>query len=529
MLFSLCEPSIGHLYDEGVIGKALVRQSPDWCKLVGLTWYDAPRLERNDDSELAAVAMRLGAGVEFGAEYPNFRVWDVNWSDNAISFDNWLGNFYGRRDEKSMVREYTAARERYLIKGCGDDLNVEANLKDERYAGKLNEVKPRLVMKVGDLSQQVEIAPFATGLTMSIKDYCRTVDESIVYECGMTAEEVGAWMEARMQEFPIAIENDYSQFESRVTYEALHANHRFYADSGAPPNTRKQFRTYYNPIFRLNGRKFRRIASRVSGVADTSLGNSHANALAIAGILAELGYLKGIDYALIVKGDDSVLFCTEQVLEDLPLIEERIAALGHKAKMVVRTRADYDLIEYCSCRFIRASSGEMTMVTKFGKMLANGVHCPPTADWTKYVVPMMIQHYQYSPSTLTQWWAWRWLTVATETPEIPEPEVDTGHLAVYGLTPQQFKEGLGTPAGPVWRIPDNHVTRVIVETDCPVDTTESHNNYRPPVPFVAPMRPKSSVVSDTVKIRAIIERKFKTNVVDWPDIDCLGWEHLPLT
>lgn len=528
MLYSPSEPAIGTLIDTGVVGKALVRQSPDWCKVIGLEWYDAPRLERNDESELAAVAMRLGAGAEFGAEYPKFKLWDVQWADKGLSFDNWLLNHYGRRDEPSMVREYKAAKERCDLRGYGDDMIVEANLKDERYAGKLNEVKPRLVMKVGDLAQQVRISPFVTSLTHAIKEFCSTVDESIVYECGMTAEEVGDWMGRRMVDFPIAIENDYSQFESRVTFEALEANHKFYADTGAPPETRRQFGTYYNPIFKLSGRKFRRIASRVSGVSDTSLGNSHANALAMAGILAELGFLKGTDYALIVRGDDSVLFCTYSVLEQLDEIESRIAGLGHKSKMVIRSRADYDLLEYCSCRFLPDPTGKLTMVTKFGKMLANGVHCPPTADWTKYVIPIMVQHYQYSPSTLTQWWAWRWLTIAAETPDLPEPTIIRSHVSVYGLTPDEFKSGLGKPSGPVWRIPDNHVTRAIVSQDCPVDTTEPHNNYRPVVPFVAPMRPKSSTTSDVVKIRAIIERKFKSQGILWPDVDLLGWEHLPL-
>jgi hypothetical protein len=216
-------------------------------------------------------------------------------------------------------------------------------------------------------------------------------------------------------------------------------------------------------------------------------------------------------------------------LEQLEVIEERIAALGHKSKMVVRSRADYDLLEYCSCRFLADHTGRLTMVTKFGKMLANGVHCPPNADWTKYVIPLMVQHYTYSPSTLTQWWAWKWLVVATQTPEIAEPSIQESHLSVYGLTPEEFKSGLGTPTGPIWRIPDNFVTRTIVSLDCPVDTTEPHNNYRPVVPFVAPMNPSSKITSDVVKIRAIIERKFKSEGITWPDIDLLGWEHLPLS
>ncbi len=342
----------------------------------------------------------------------------------------------------------------------------------------------------------------------------------------MTGEEVGDWMERIMERFPIAIENDYSQFESRVTYEALEANHKFYSDCGAPPRVKRQFKTYYNPVFFLSGRKFRRIAGRVSGVSDTSLGNSHANALAIAGILAELGFLKGQDYALIVRGDDSVLFCTFEVLEHLDTIQERIADLGHKAKIVVRTRSEYPLLEYCSCRFLPDQSGRLTMVTKFGKLLASGVHCPPNADWGKYVVPMMIQHYQYSPSSLTQWWAWRWLTDATDTPTLTEPEVLHSHVSVYGITADEFKAGMGRPSGPIWRIPDNFVTRSIVAADCPVDETEMHNCYRPPVPFVAPMNFGSSVTSGVAKIKAIITREFRPHVIENPDIDFVGWEDL---
>ena len=511
------------------MGRELVKQAPDWCKVIGLTWYDAPRLEKDSASELAAIGLRLGQGVEFGAEYPKYIIWDVKWHDYAMSFENWITNLYGRRDEKHMVDEYRRCWER-LERGGGHgrDLHVQAFLKDERYPGKLGKVKPRCVMKVSDLAQQVYVSPFVSGVTMAIKRYCREIDESIVYDCGFTAEETGDWVERMAARFPYAIENDYSEFEARVTYQALTANHEFYKYAGAPPRTLRQFATYYNPIFHLRGFRFRRIASRVSGVSDTSLGNSHANALAMAGCLAEMGFLKGIDYALIVKGDDSLCFTTAEVVARIDEIESYIVKLGMKTKMIVRSRAngDYERMEYCSCRFIEGDGG-LTMVTKFGRTLASGVQCPPDADWSTYVVPVMVQYYIYSPSSLTRWFAWRWLREVTEGP-LDEPEVLQSHLRVYGLTPQQFKEGLGKPTGPVWRIPDNFVTRTIIELDCPVDCDGEWNSHRPRVPFVAPVNSTSRRRPDTVRLQKILTRNFHSSQakIEWPDVDFVGWEHL---
>jgi len=517
------------MFEDGLIGRELIRQAPDWCKLVGLSWYDAPRLEKDSSSELAGIGLRLGQGTEFAAEYPRYKIWDVRWEDHAVSFDYWLANLYGRRDEPAMVSEYQRCWDR-LQRGGGHarDLHIQAFLKDERYPGKLGKVKPRCVMKVSDLAQQVYVSPFVSALTMSIKRYCREVDESIVYDCGYTGEETGAWIERMSNRFPYVIENDYSEFEARVTYQALKANHEFYLSCGAPSPVMKQFMTYYNPIFHLHGRRFRRIASRCSGVSDTSLGNSYVNALAMAGCLADMGFLKGKDYAIIVKGDDSLCFCTADVIARIDEIEAYIAALGMKAKMVVRSQAngDYEKMEYCSCRLVAGPNG-LTLVNKFGRTLASGIQCPHNADWAEYVIPILVQYYCFSPSSLAQWFAWRWLRENT-VGEIDEPIINPLHLRVYGLTVDQYKEGLGIPTGPIWKIPDNFVTRSIIDLDCPVDSDGEWNSYRPVVPFMAPVNPRSRIKPDVTRIQKILTRDFRSSQakVEWPEIDYIGWEFL---
>lgn len=522
--------TVGQLFDQGVIGKRLVNQNPDWCKVAGLTWYTPPRLEKNSDSEKAAIAMRLGAGCEQAAVYPALKIWDVDWNTQAMSFHTWITHFYGRRDVPSMKERYMIAKMR-VDRGqrASQDLIVQGFLKDERYTGKNFKVKPRLVMQVSDLRQQVFIAPAVASASKAIHIHCRDVDESIVYDSGFTAQETGAWAQRMMSRFDFCIENDFAEYESRVTVQALQANHEYYCSIGMPKQALDQFRTYYNPIFYIAGQKFRRWGSRCSGVADTSLGNSHANALAHVGAFTALGFLKGVDYAIIVKGDDSLIFCTEAVANCKDQIEAYMSALGLSSKITVRSKAagEFPLIEFCSCRFISSVDGGLTMVTKFGKFLANGIHCPHDSDWLKYVAPMMLQFYRFSPSSLTSWFAWKWIQ-HNLIEDLPEPVIIPGHLEPYRVSVESFKSSLGEPTGPIWRVPDNYVTRAVVQCDCPIPDDYPGNSFRPPVLFSAPVNSKSQIGFNAAKFAEILTRDFHRERLDrHPDVLHIGYEYSP--
>lgn len=236
---------------------------------------------------------------------------------------------------------------------------------------------------------------------------------------------------------------------------------------------------------------------------DTSIGNSHINAALHLLILQSLGFERGTDYVMLVQGDDNYMLCTQEVAEKLKEIVALMKEYGFTAVSQVRTASDpsnFLLGEFCSSRFL-PTNGKTMLVPKIGRLLAKGVEIPAGADTHKYVTPMMEQYYNCSASTMIKYWAWVWLQFSgkARAGPYPEPEVLHEHTSIYGVTPEEFKTGIGKPsANGTWLIPLNSTISKILELDCPLDEFDIPNSVSAELALHAPVNEKSKLLPPLV-------------------------------
>lgn len=130
------------------------------------------------------------------------------------------------------------------------------------------------------------------------------------------------------------------------------------------------------------GWRFRRTGGRMSGVPNTSIGNSIINFSTHMDLLECHGFLAGRDFAMAVNGDDNVIFCTEEVYaycrtQMVPYFE----ALNMRAELVLHE--DPKQANFCSAKFGTMPSGQVVLachpfraMAKAGKVSAVGFAGP---------------------------------------------------------------------------------------------------------------------------------------------------------
>lgn len=110
------------------------------------------------------------------------------------------------------------------------------------------------------------------------------------------------------------MENDFSEFESRVSVDALDLEFDTYDMFGAR-RLRKFFNVQKTMVLRGAGWIFKRRGGRMSGVPNTSIGNSIINFSLHLDFFTRGGFAAGEDYAMAVNGDDMVLYCSVAVYD----------------------------------------------------------------------------------------------------------------------------------------------------------------------------------------------------------------------
>lgn len=184
-------------------------------------------------------------------------------------------------------------------------------VKDEGYF-KSRKMKPRVVMEAADLTQVIPIAPFCNALA----DYWHWVDSNfippVIYLTGLTREVVDLWYTRWCANKQCAIENDFSEFESRVSLDALDLEFDTY-DAFGFAYLRPFFELQKKMVLRGSGFTFTRAGGRMSGVPNTSIGNSIINFSTHFHFFTSAGFRPGDDFAMAVNGDDNVIFATDPV------------------------------------------------------------------------------------------------------------------------------------------------------------------------------------------------------------------------
>lgn len=136
---------------------------------------------------------------------------------------------------------------------------------------------------------------------------------------------------------------DHSAFDSTITVEHLKSTHRKYATAFGR-KCRRLFRAQLKTTGRTkNGIKYVVTGTRMSGDADTGLGNTIVNLDAIYGVLRESGITK---YDIIVDGDDAVIIIEEE--DDIQVAAFR--KMGFQTKFGTTTNIHH--VDFCQCRLI---------------------------------------------------------------------------------------------------------------------------------------------------------------------------------
>lgn len=251
--------------------------------------------------------------------------------------------------------------------------------KDEGYF-KQDALKPRVVMEVADLTDIIPIAPFVNALA----DYWHYVDSTylppVIWLSGLNRSVVSEWYQRWASRFPRAVENDFSEFESRISVELLELEFSTY-DSFGFRHLRPWFDIQKRMDIRGAGWRFRRRGGRMSGVPNTSLGNTIINLTTHLYVLRR--YTPGKDFVMVVNGDDNLIWCTDEVFEFIRAdMVASFLRLGMKAEVVLHE--DPLKGNFCSSRF-GFCNGQAVLaphpfraMAKAGKFPSDGAAGPST-------------------------------------------------------------------------------------------------------------------------------------------------------
>lgn len=465
-------------------------KTKDWCRVSGIDGYRPPRPAREENNYLQALSTRVGKLPDrFDKATTAFllsaKVWEAL-QVNMMTFDQWVSSYYGQRHSRNKVAAYRKAVEDLSIKpNTGSTLFIDGFIKDELYAGKTEDFKTRLVMNCSDLKQIVRPAVFVSSLAQAIK-LSQNTNDPIVYSGGFNPEQLGEWFENFNLPGWYAVENDFSAFEGSISSCVLDAEFSFYASKGCPKEILADFYRQKKVKVELPVGTYTRTGTRMSGVPNTSVGNSWVNASLHKAILDAHGYVPGADYAMIVQGDDNLILCRPEVAE---LLGSTDLFKQHGFNAEIKVHEDPYNSEFCSCRFLPVD-GKTLFCPKPGRLLAKGLEVPWNCDTFSYLKPVMNHYYNTSPSSMIRYYAYAWLRNCGV--PVKPPPLNPSELAFYGISAQDYAQLFPETTGPILIIPNNGVVENILEKDCPLDhgaITRDHAE----VVYSAPSKPKCNI------------------------------------
>lgn len=324
--------------------------------------------------------MRLGQGADHSPDFPDIQVdleqlFSVSrevFSGWSHSLD-WLREEYGRRHEPAQVEKYIAAIETFEFRALPTKIRGKMFVKDEGYF-KSFRMKPRVVMEVSNLQDVSLLAPAMNAVADFWHRQNTTYLPPIIWSSGLSNETLSAWHAKHASRFPRAIENDFNEFESRIIRELLLLEFSVYEALGLTP-LRPFMDMQLKMVVTGPGFTFTRKAGRMSGLPNTSLGNTVVNSSSHLHILRQAGFEPGRDFCFIANGDDNVIFCTEEVFQWCSQnLVAAFAALSMKAELVLH--ADPRNANFCSARFGFSRDGSASLCPHPFRAMAKAGKCP---------------------------------------------------------------------------------------------------------------------------------------------------------
>jgi hypothetical protein len=217
---------------------------------------------------------------------------------------------------------------------------------------------PRVIQAPHDLTH-VLMGPVLKSITYYV-EHQHGIEETVVYSGGKLPSEMRSWLGSVVTPkgdfqpgYVVALENDYSMFDSTIGIEALEATEKHYTilldDASIPYNKilmSTVFSAWNRPHGYLAGLEYQAPAMNASGRDDTSLLNFLLNGIAlsstiaseeshedVAAFLARGGQPTGA-FKMAILGDDSLTVSMKQL--SVKNIESKIARYGFTCTPTLR-------------------------------------------------------------------------------------------------------------------------------------------------------------------------------------------------
>lgn len=329
--------------------------------------HAAPNVGPCDENTYAGLVMREFDGT---TTCPNFDVWLLNLFSvdyiAPIMHNNatyWLTEA-GRRDEAAWVAMHRDA----VQEGMPTSLGLTASTKDECHPGKNPEqLRPRIIFSCS-AAAAVYFNPVMFGLVQFWKAH------RLFHLCpafGMTRDEVGDWLEKARAcyKVPAHVEDDCTAWDACVHVQGIALeieSCRRFTDA-APEWLALYEQQYTRTAVSASGAiKYSRVGGRISGVGNTSYGNTYLN------LCMHKTSAGDIPCHMLALGDDIIVVCElGDAAELCSRFERDLKRWGFKPKAKWSERMEHS--EFCSSYVARTTCGRLTLVPKTGKQLLKAV------------------------------------------------------------------------------------------------------------------------------------------------------------
>lgn len=486
----------------------------DWISAFRVGDYMMPRPARNNIALSYALTMRVLAGTEYAEKWQqaeHLPHWQFPTLPD-VDFETWITTFFGRRKDKTSVKAYRDAWRNLPTFVRPKSIIVHAFVKDEGYAGSTDTLKPRAVMDVKDKRQVLRPQLACCRINLKLKEMCTSAMSagdrmvlgieavpSIIYTGGLNPEELGGLYGYWLAKFPFVVEGDFAEFESRVTVDALNHEFQWYRKLGLDEDTCCDFELQQKvTIIGDLGIKVTREGGRLSGVPNTSLGNSYLNACLYYTILKLAGFLPGIHYVMFILGDDNLILCSKKCSAYLHLVGAApFAEYGMKLEAQYWYPKQAFQATFCSQRFILTPLG-YRLTPMIGRLLIKAGQVPhDVTDYINYLSPIMKDYFSHASCPFVKVWALKWLqsmSIVVDNNENCVVADSTMMEEAYGYTVVQWAQFLDLHPprrDGAWLLPNEPIVDALVQTDCPLKHwyEKEINLVAPtprPVPFGAP-------------------------------------------
>jgi len=326
-------------------------------------------------------------------EWCTFRLWlevypafpGMPRSIRGAPFDQWNARFpKGRRNAQAKALESYRMNpnDDAIRRSCVRQTFIKREKLLKLVDGEVEDYDPRVIQGVGHLANCI-LGPWMYQFSKFLATSWSGSNE-IVYAAGMSAEALGAWLNAS-HPTSLHVEVDYSRFDSTISVDALDCERDIYVRHGCPDQALIVLEQQRQPRgYTKNGHTYSMVGSRCSGDPNTSCGNSMINGLTMRyamSLAAPEAFVR-----ILVMGDDSVVEVRGEL--NATTLQNTLETLGFKPKINVRT--DPDFVEFCSGRFWAVGNGRI-WGPKPGRQFAKlGWACSPVHDGARWLRGVML-------------------------------------------------------------------------------------------------------------------------------------------